>query len=221
MRHTMARSLVVLSIAAAVLFSGCSDVYYGTMEKFGRHKRDILVDRVGDTRDAQNAAKEQFASALEEFTTVLNVDGGKLEDKYQRLDAEYQESKKKADAVHGRIKDVKRVAQALFEEWEDELDQYTSDSLRKTSERKLEATEKRYVKLISAMEKAESKIDPVLAAFQDQVLFLKHNLNAQAIASLQDELGTLETEIGLLIDEMEKSIDEADAFIQQMTLQES
>ena len=65
-----------------------------------------------------------------------------------------------------------------------------------------------------------SKIAPVLSAFHDQVLFLKHNLNAQAIASLQDELTTVENETGILIQEMEKSIDEADAFIQEMTQQE-
>jgi hypothetical protein len=191
------------------------------MEKFGHHKRDILVDRVTDARDAQHEAKEQFASALDEFTQVLNYDGGELEEKYKRLDAEYNKSVKKADAVHGRIKDVKRVAEALFDEWEDELDEYTSDSLRRSSKQKLDQTQKRYVKLVGAMENAESKIQPVLAAFKDQVLFLKHNLNAQAIASLQDEFGSLENEIGILIREMEKSIEEADVFIKEMTLQES
>ena len=208
-----------LTFAIAALCGGCSNVYYGTMETFGHHKRDILVDRVTDARDAQTEAKGQFASALDEFSSVLNYEGGELESKYKKLDAEYKKSKSKADAVHDRIKDVKRVADALFEEWEDELDDYTSDSLRETSALKLKETEKRYVKLITAMESAESKIEPVLAAFKDQVLFLKHNLNAQAIASLQDELGTLENEIGILIGEMEKSIEEADVFIRQMLLQ--
>ncbi|MHC4290811.1 MAG: DUF2959 domain-containing protein [Planctomycetota bacterium] len=221
MKKMLSRHLLLAALLIVMLsILGCQKVYYGTMEKLGHHKRDILVDRVSDARDAQNEAKDQFASALDEFTTVLNYDGGELEEKYKKLDAEYKKSKSKADAVHGRIKDVKRVAQALFEEWEDELDEYTSDSLRQTSAQKLKQTEKRYGKLISAMENAESKIDPVLAAFKDQVLFLKHNLNAQAIASLQDELGTLENEIGILINEMEKSIEEADVFIQQMTLQE-
>ena len=109
------------------------------------------------------------------------------------------------------------MAGALFDEWEDELDEYTSDSLRKTSQQKLEQTQQLYGKLIGAMERAESKIEPVLKAFRDQVLFLKHNLNAQAIASLQNELTTVENDIEILIREMEKSIDEADAFIREMT----
>ena len=220
-QSNISKHIVLNTLVMAVIFSGCQKVYYGTMEMFGKHKRDILVDNVADARDAQNQAKEQFASALEEFTSVVNTPNSQLEEKYKTLNAAYEKSKDKAEAVKNRIRDVKRVAKALFNEWEDELDQYTSDALRKASEDKLKQTQIRYKKLISAMEKAESKIDPVLLAFHDQVLFLKHNLNAQAIASLQDELTNVENEIGILIQEMEKSIDEADAFIQAMTRQDS
>jgi len=195
---------------------GCQKVYYGTMEKFGHHKRDILVDRVTEARDSQQQAKEQFASALEQFMSVVDVKSSDLQEKYDTLNAAYEESDKKAEAVRDRINAIKKVAGALFDEWEDELDEYTSDSLRKTSEQKLDQTKVLYGKLISAMERAESKIQPVLDAFRDQVLFLKHNLNAQAIASLQDELTTVENDIAVLIKEMEKSIDEADAFIREM-----
>jgi hypothetical protein len=108
------------------------------------------------------------------------------------------------------------VSEALFDEWESELDQYSSDSLRRSSEKKLRQTRKQYDKLIAAMKRAEKKIDPVLTAFHDQVLYLKHNLNAQAIASLQSELVSVEAEVASLIEEMEKSIGEADVFIKSM-----
>ena len=219
MKQTRTFTLTLLTLAVVLISGGCQKAYYGTMEMFGKHKRDILVDNVADARDAQNQAKEQFASALEEFMSVVDSPESQLEEKYETLNAAYEESENKARAVKERIKDVKRVAEALFNEWEDELNEYTSDSLRKKSEDKLKQTQKSYVKLISAMERAESKIAPVLSAFHDQVLFLKHNLNAQAIASLQDELTTVENEIGILILEMEKSIDEANAFIQEMTQQ--
>ncbi len=208
-------------ILVACVLCGCQKVYYGTMEKFGVHKRDILVDRVEDARDAQNEAKEQFASALEEFTSVVNVKGGDLEARYNKLKQEYGKSESRADAVRNRIADVQRVAEALFKEWEKELDEYSSDNLRRSSETRLKQTRSRYKTLITAMKQAESKIEPVLSAFKDQVLFLKHNLNAKAIASLQDELATVENEIAVLVREMEKSINEADAFIQSMTQSEA
>jgi outer membrane murein-binding lipoprotein Lpp len=199
---------------------GCQSAYYKTMETFGKQKRDILVSDVQKARDAQNAAKVQFASALEQFSSVVNFQGGELEKKYKTLNAEYERSKSRADAVKGRLNEVKRVGTDLFAEWDKELDKYKSDNLRKASQTKLQLTQQRYDRLIAAMEKAESKITPVLDAFGDQVLFLKHNLNAQAVASLQGELTSIENETGKLIREMEKSIEEADVFIQQMTQQE-
>ena len=204
-------------ISVVLLFAaGCQSLYYGTMEKFGKYKRDILVDRVKDARDAQQQTKEQFASALEKFRSVVNVQGGKLQEKYDQLKSELDKSESKATAVRKRINDVEDVAQALFDEWTKELDQYKNAELKEASRKKLEQTRRKYSLLIGAMKKAESKIEPVLSTFRDQVLFLKHNLNAQAIASLQTELGTMETDIGRLITEMENSIGEADKFIKTM-----
>lgn len=201
-----------------VLFStgACQKAYYSTMEKFGVHKRDIMVDRVEKARDSQQDAKEQFQSALEKFSQVLNYKGGKLEDKYKTLQTEYEKSEAKASDVNDRINAVEDVSEALFDEWEDELDQYSNQTLKRDSERKLDRTRRQYEQLIKAMRKAEAKIAPVLKAFHDQVLYLKHNLNAQAIASLQSELVAIEYDIAVLIKEMEKSIGAADSFIKSM-----
>ena len=62
---------------------------------------------------------------------------------------------------------------------------------------------------------------PVLSAFGDQVLFLKHNLNARAIASLKGSLADLQTDIAQLVQEMEASIAEAERFVREMRSDES
>lgn len=206
----------VMMTGIFLVLIGCESAYYKTMETMGYHKRDIMVDRVQDARDAQEDAKEQFESALEQFSTVLNFQGGELEEKYNQLKTEYDASEKQAQNVRLRIEEVEDVAADLFAEWQEELDQYTSSSLRKSSARKLAETKRQYAKLIGAMKRAERKIDPVLNAFRDQVLYLKHNLNAQAIASLQSELVSIESDVARLIREMEASIKEANAFISSM-----
>lgn len=213
----MKRTILVLAAFGAVtILGGCSGVYYGTMEKFGYHKRDILVDRVQDARDAQQEAKKQFESVLEQFTAVVGFEGGELEETYKHLKADLSRSESKARAVHARIKDVEDVAQALFREWESELDDYTNAKLKRLSKRKLEQTQERYAQLISAMHRVEGKIEPVLVAFRDQVLFLKHNLNAQAVAGLEDELASVRTDVTALLKAMETSIAEANDFIETM-----
>ena len=210
-------TILLMILPAALTAGGCQRVYYGTMERFGVHKRDILVDRVADARDAQNDAKEQFVSALQEFSSVVQFEGGSLEQQYNKLNREYERSRSRAQAVHDRIAAVKRVSEALFAEWIRELDQYANESLRRSSEQTMRQTQQRYQQMISAMEAAEAKIQPVLGAFGDQVLFLKHNLNARAVASLQNELVNVENDIADLVREMERSINEANAFIQEMT----
>lgn len=211
------RMCVVAEIAGLLaVLGGCERTYYKTMETFGKHKRDILVSRVGHARDAQEDAKQQFQSAFEKFSSVIKVPSTDLQSKYNQLKSELDRSESKAKAVKERIGEVENVAGDLFREWKSELDQYTNKDLRRASEQQLKDTQARYAQLIGAMKQAERRIDPVLAAFRDQVLFLKHNLNAQAVASLQGELVTIQSNVAELIKEMDASIAEANAFISTM-----
>ncbi|MFG0329188.1 MAG: DUF2959 domain-containing protein [Phycisphaerales bacterium] len=210
------RLILSIFVISALVASGCKSMYYGAMEAVGVHKREILVDRVEEARDEQEEAKDQFRTALVAFTEVTEFEGGELEAAYKRLNAEYERAESEAEDVRDRIDSIESVAEALFDEWERELDEYESDKLRRSSERSLEATRDRYESLIRAMRRAEEKMDPVLAAFRDQTLFLKHNLNARAIASLEGDLDELEDDIDALIREMEASIAEANEFIDAM-----
>lgn len=207
---------ITCSVLALVLLAACSSAYYKTMESFGVEKRDILVDRVEEARDAQDAASEQFASALEQFRATVNFDGGDLEKIYDRLNSEYESSVSEAEDVSDRIDSVESVATDLFEEWNQELEQYSRKDLRASSARLLKDTRTRYDKLMKSMRRAESSMQPVLDAFHDQVLYLKHNLNARAIGALRNELDTIERDTARLIAQMQKSIAEANAFIDSM-----
>ncbi len=208
--------LFCLMSVSAVSLSGCQSAYYAAWEKVGVEKRDILVDRVENAKDSQEDAQEQFSSALEEFSALINFDGGELEEIYNRLNDEFEDSKAAAQNVNARIDKVESVAEALFDEWEDELEKYQNASLRRDSENKLRDTRRRYDTMITAMRKAEGRMEPILRAFQDNVLYLKHNLNASAIGALQGEFSEIEGDIQQLIREMNAAIAESDAFINSL-----
>lgn len=211
---------IALLLFSALFFTGCStvnDAYYSGVEKLtGNEKRDLLVKRVSNARDAQQDAKEQFVSALDEFTSIVNFDGGELEKRYGRLKSELDRSNSRASAVSSKIASVERVSRSLFAEWKDEINTYENANLKAQSQKLMGDTQGRYSQLIGKMKAAESKMNPVLRAFNDQVLYLKHNLNATAIASLKTELDSVEGDVASLIRDMEASIAEADAFIQGM-----
>jgi len=207
---------ILLVLIMVGLLSGCESAYYGVQEQFGRLKNDILVDRVEDAMEAQEDAKEEFKDALEQFEAVVGVPESQLKSVYNRLSDAYEDAADKAGAVSSRIDSVEDVAEDLFDEWEAELEEISNASLRSKSSAQLRASKRNYAGLIKAMRRAESRMDPVLTSFNDHVLFLKHNLNAQAIASLQGDLGGIESDVGRLIAEMEKSIAEAQSFIKSM-----
>ena len=212
------KRLIAAIGAFLVLFSatGCKSAYYGMWDKMGWAKRDILVDRVKDAKEDQEAAKKQFQSALEQFKAVTNFQGGDLEAKYKKLNKEYEASESRADDVRKRIAAVDSVAQDLFKEWQKELGEYDNAELKRSSEQKLRDTKDKYNQMYSAMKNAEAKMDPVLKAFKTQVLYLKHNLNAAAISSLQTQVVGVQEDVDRLIKDMEASINEANSFISQM-----
>jgi hypothetical protein len=212
----MRRRSFLVAFAASPLLASCSTAYYRALETVGIEKRDILADRVEDARDAQSDAKEQFTSALDRYRSVVNVDGGDLEDIYDRLNSELERSQARAMEVEERVGAVESVADDLFDEWEAEIGEYSDAQLRRRSQQLLTATRTDYRRLMAAMQRAEAAMEPVLTLFNDQVLFLRHNLNARAIGSLEAELDDIERATASLIEEMERSIAEASRFIEAL-----
>ena len=207
---------LLLAVPASNLMTGCGSTMIAAKEYMGIPKRDQMVARVEDARNSQTEAKQQFSSALEEFLAVTKVNGGDLEAKYKKLNTQYEASVKSAKNVSARIADVELVSGKLFAEWQKEIGEYSSASLKASSEQQLAETKTQYAKLLTSMKSAESKMQPVLTTFKDQVLFLKHNLNARAIASLQGTANEISADVERLIKEMNASIDEANTFIGQL-----
>lgn len=204
--------LLVL-VCSQMLLLGCASAYYDALESIGVHKRDIFVDRIEESLEVQKEGQAQFESALEQFKATVDFDGGGLEKAYNLFNDEYEESEEAANAISEHMSAVESVADALFEEWSDELDLYTSPSLRRASERQYKSTQKKYQRLLASMRRVEESMQPVLATMRDNVLFLKHNLNARAIDTLKGELGSINRDVSKLVKNMQRSIAEAEAFI--------
>jgi hypothetical protein len=197
-----------------ILFSGgCRSAYYSAWEEFGVYKRDLLKKRVMEARDDQKAAGQQFTNALAHLKEVYGFQGGNLEKTYNILNGDYERSVAKANAVRDRIGQMETVASDLFNEWEKEIKEISSETLRQSSRTKLQETRARYDELHNTLKRAEKAMDPVLTQFHDQVLYLKHNLNAAAIGSLQNEGSNIQADISKLLAEMNASIVQADQFI--------
>ncbi|MDE1210050.1 DUF2959 domain-containing protein [Vibrio aestuarianus] len=196
--------------------TGCQSAYYSAMEQVGYHKRDIMVDRVEDAKTSQQDAQQEFTSALEALSVLTNFNGGELEEVYNQINDKYQDSEQAAQEVSNRIAAIEDVSDALFDEWQSELELYTSSKLKRASQQKLKETKASYQTMLSAMKRAEQKMTPVLNTLRDNSLYLKHNLNASAIGSMQSEFISLEQDISYAIKQMNTAIAESDKFLTKL-----
>ena len=208
------RSLFAASAVFAL--AACNSVYYSAMEKIGFEKRDLLISAVKKARGEQKEAGEEFQDAMTQLKKLSGFNGGNLESAYDKFKAEYDDCEQQATAVRSQIREVDTVARDLFREWEREARQYESATLAADSRRKLAETKSRFDQLSRSLHAAESTMDPVLRQFRDQVLYLKHNLNAAAIGSLRGTADSIQGNIQRLLEQMNRSIAEADRFIQTM-----
>lgn len=182
-------------------------------DTFYLEPRDVLIKRVEAASEAQQNTAQEFKTALETFKSVTNFDGGDLEKMFNKLNSAYNDSEQAANTVTQRVDNVVKASNKLLSQWRTELEQYHDINIKKRAETQFDATRKQADKLIAAMRDAESKTKPVLGAFKDQVLFIKHNLNMQAVSSLKQETKIIEQDVSNLIADMEASITEAESFI--------
>ena len=215
MKNEIAWMRLVGSTVLAVAL-GCSTAYYSTWEMLGKEKRDLLRSNVEEVRDDQQKTAQQFESALDRMRQLYEVDAGDLEDVYDKLAKEHEKSVDRADDLSEQIAKIDSIAEDLFEEWEEEIGEISSSDLRAKSRQKLEESRRNYARLETALRKSEASMEPVLTQLHDNVLYLKHNLNAAAVGGLSAETAKIEADIDALIADMEASIAEADRFLQTL-----
>ena len=207
---------MLFCIAIAIAIGGCASAKYSALEKVGIHKRDILVDNVEDARDSQEDTREHLVSAYEELSALVGHEGGALERQYKRLNKEVERARDATGELDDHLASIDRVSEDLFEEWESELELYSSQALRDDQAKRLAESRRQFRQMRDRMQVARNRVDPVMAVLNDNVLYLKHSLNAQAVAALRGEAANLEADVEALIRDMQIAIDEADAFISKM-----
>ncbi len=217
-----AKPLVIPVLSALVMFTllftaGCRSVYNATMENvFGYEKRELFKKSVTALQSEQKDAQKEFKDALTRLKELYGFQGGELESVYGKVKSSHDRCDSEAKAVHTRIGNMEDLARSMFNEWEKEIQQYTNPSLAAASREQLRLTKDRYAQLSRTVRDAEATMQPVLGQLKDNVLFLKHNLNASAIGSLQGEATNIQKQIEELLTRMNASIAESDKFIQSL-----
>ena len=212
-----ASAAVLLGLLALLFTTGCQSIYNATMENvFGYEKRELFKKSVTSLQAEQKDAQKEFKDAMTRLKELYAFQGGELETIYAKVKTSYERCEAGAKDVGSRIESMEDIADSMFKEWEKEIQQYTNPNLAATSREQLRSTKERYAQLAKTVRAAEAAMQPVLAQLKDNVLFLKHNLNASAIGSLQGEATNIQAQIEQLLVRMNASIAESDRFIKTL-----
>ena len=211
------RAILAVALTVALGLTGCSSAYYSVMQKLGKEKRDILVQRVKDSKKDQEDTKEKLQTTMESFQALTGFQGGSLEKSYKKLNGDYESAADQVQKLHDRIQSIDKVSSDLFNEWQNEINQMGSAKLKAQSSGMLRDSKAKNAVFMTAMHNTEVRITPVMAAFHDQVLFLKHNLNARAIGSLKGTSAKMDTDVTALKKSIDASMAEADNLINSLS----
>jgi predicted nuclease with TOPRIM domain len=215
------RSRLLAVLVCSLGLVSCQSVYYKTMKSLGKEKRDILVKRVMESKKDQQETKEKLQTTLESFQQLTGFQGGDLEKAYKKLNSQYEDAQGQANKLHDRIQSIDQVSNDMFKEWQSEINQMSNAKLKAQSTAMLRDSKQRQASYMTAMRKTEAQLTPVLKSFQDQVLFLKHNLNARAIGSLKGTSAQINTDVTALSKSIDSSMQEADKLISSLNSADS
>ena len=210
---SMSKILILISMLS---MNSCSSIYYGFWETFGQDKRDLLKSEIENSNEDQKDIKEEFTSTLERIKKEYDFDGGELERTYDYLSSRYEDAKKREKKLQNRIDKIEDIGADLFKEWKQEALEIKNPKYRRSSLAKLSRTKTQFAQLRSNLSKTEKMLEVVMGKFKDQVLFLKHNLNAKALGSLKVEFKEIEKGINQLIGNINSSQSTNNIFIERM-----
>jgi hypothetical protein len=171
------------------------------------------VQRIKEAKKDQDQTKQQLQTTMESFQALTGFQGGSLERNYKRLNSDYENAASQAGKLHDKVQSINQVSNDLFREWQGEISAMSNGKLKSQDTVMLRDAKVRQATYLRAMRKTEDQIAPVLKAFRDQVLFLKHNLNSRAIGSLKSTSANLQSDVAELVQSIDASSQEADKLI--------
>lgn len=199
-----------------IVLSSCSTIYYNFWETLGREKRDLLKSEMLSADSSHTEVKEELEDSLHRIRSEYDFKEGSLEKTYDSLSADYEDISSRSNELSDNIDKSEDIANDLFSEWRKEALSLNKRKYRKDSLTKLKKTKISFNDTLSSMRHVEKNMRKILKQYKDQVTYIKHNLNAKVIGSLQLEMKSISSEMEKLIVQIDRSKSKAKKFISKL-----
>lgn len=198
-RRTLFPMLVAL-VPCCLAVAGCANLEATFFQpKDSLALVDDLSDRIEEVHVASEVAKERMTAAVETLRSIVSPDfRGDGLSAHAELTRAIEQSEEQAEVFRERVADMKDTAKELFDRWASDLEGFTNAEMRQHSQRRLEETRTRYQAIVAAVDPAQWSYDAVNRSLGDHALFLGHDFNRAAVASLRPGVDSLVAQGGEL-----------------------
>ena len=180
--------------------------------------QEDLVECVHAAGVEVDDARGDFAEVFRLYQRLTAPQAAELEDLSETFEDALETCQDRAKHLTKRLDAVQRENDELVQDWQAELQQFSGETMRKKSESMLQETHGRSKRVLDALTRVQDRMQPVVLKLQDYALFFHHNLNARAIATLQDTYKDFDAEFRALESEFGKARQEVDAFLEAFTV---
>jgi hypothetical protein len=150
-----------------------------------RASQEQLATSMKETRMEASQTRDQLVATLAALTALTKQTKGDLRPAYQAFCAELPKTEAAAAATRKRTAWMQGDGLKYFDDWQKTIDGISKDSLRKVSQKRLDATKKSYGKVTASFQDAVEKFKPFLADLGDIQKVLANDVTPNGVKALR------------------------------------
>lgn len=152
--------------------------------------QEQLATSMKETRLEAGQTRDQLATTLAALTTLTKQEKGDLRPAYEAFTAEVAKTEKAAAWTRARVAWMQGDGLKYFEDWQTTISSINNESLRKKSQKRLDAVKKEYAKVTAEFKEAAEKFKPLLADLSDIQKVLSTDLTASGVKGLRSTVSS-------------------------------
>jgi hypothetical protein len=171
----------------------------------GSKESQKFLEYSEDASESVADMRSRLEKTIAYYNDLVLGTAKKPESTYKDLNKSLGKTEKLADKVRGQVDKMQGQSAKVFSAWEEELEGYQSEDMRRLAAERLEVTKQRYDQMIERMTAAAAAYDPLITSLRDQALFMGRDLSPEAMGTLAksaEELNQLAEELYARIAEL-------------------
>ena len=215
-RGPLVRTGFVLALSVCLVVGGAAVVAQSKTAKEAQNLKksaDAAEQSIADVM-------EHVMGMLASYNAIVGGSSKNVQSDYKKLANDLKATDKKIQNASKGMDSLDKQAQKFFGQWEKELAEYSSDSMREKSSARLDAAKQKFKTLGETLGEARKAFEPLVQSLNDQILYLGRDLSPEAVADLEDEAAELNKQaedVTAKINDLLAKADKADADLESST----